>query len=372
VDSQQAEARGLSRTRWRSALLHAKVSTTEGRLSSLKQIFDRVQAQTGVSSVEEFAERFVQANDANAALYQRCDQLMREADALRAQVMDARAQARESALQRRIEAEERRQILAPVDAALDAAQFREEELEAEKEQLEAVAEALESGLGHMLEALDRGPELRKIREAAGDTTRALPAVMRSVQEGVLHRLSMYARLRSDSAVVQALRTAVAAATQAALDAFAHKDVELARQAGTRLSAILRDLGALDPAHAPGSPAQKTSARKRRAAAAQRRREAAETKEKKKARQMSAAERRGSVDLNVLEVKRTLILAEKDGEHTTSMSSGASPDDDPAAALRPLGDDQAVSLDALLIGPTVPPPTVVVTNTKAILKHRSSP
>ncbi len=70
--------------------LHCSVSEL-ARLETAKEVFAAVTAMTGVDSLEQFMQRFQDAEEKNYSIFRRVDELATESEAIRAQICAVRA-----------------------------------------------------------------------------------------------------------------------------------------------------------------------------------------------------------------------------------------------------------------------------------------
>jgi hypothetical protein len=150
----------LFRSRWKSAMMQAKVGHTRTRVDELRRALEALRELTGGNTPGETVDIVLEQREEISTLYQRIDKLSHEADDIRSQIMDFRRSAREDAIRSRVEDAERRGMLSSVETSLAALRAKQHRQDSERVKLESSFQALQEGLNGILEALDMASLLR--------------------------------------------------------------------------------------------------------------------------------------------------------------------------------------------------------------------
>lgn len=300
--------RARAKERWRNAFLQIRAKQTESRVNTLKGLFERIKQITGVRTPEEFVQKFRQANDDNYALFLRVDRLAKEADDVRAQLEECRVQSRKEALGMRMHESTRRGMMVSVKTGLGQAEEKGMRQVEDLEKLQGITDAMLGGIRTTLDALDLGGAVKQAQRQAPNKAALLQLLFGMLDHRLKQMLAFYAR---------------------------HAGRSHGQQSG-------------------GQGGQSSMAA---ATGANRRGSRASVGGKGGASAMSRAERRRSVDVSVMDIRRGMLLASAGGQGGGGAAAGS------AGGSRRAGAAPVLKKQVLSIGPSVPPARPIMGQTR---------
>lgn len=217
ADEKKALKRGAAKGAWSIGKDKAKIAVSQEKAHNYEEMFNQIQAETGVTDIDELVQRFVQGEETNFALFNRVNDLNKEMETLEVHISGTESEIEKYRGQGANAESQRKKILTELERSLQDTRARSDEYEAKHGGARAVLQVLNSGIGGICDKLgtDKDESLRAVLGTDGVTDANVLQYLGVIEQRANELLHLYSAEPAPGATSAAYRAGGATSVSSA-------------------------------------------------------------------------------------------------------------------------------------------------------------